>query len=496
MAQPITWRNVESRNNDNVARLMDSAGQNMNAGIDSLRGALTDQQNIQTDNRANQRTYNDDQFKKALSGFNSPEELAAAEASGQFDAFTSVPNMDQDLALNGVDNRRSALQTETTDQYNYDMGVLNQKADPIAEQLSGYINSDNDDDFNKAIADPTNVSILTETGQLAQLKSDFRKRNQEQVTEGRAEEAYLNSQTDRTQMLEDNELERTQAVTDRMRKLINDTEDRANAETARTEGLAKVASSESAQTALFEAIGANNSLSAIKIDLADRLSGSDIFASHKNSVMRDAEDQFQTVYGLSSDDMLDLKNKEKEVQTTLETQRAAAKSGWEQIQANNVIRPEYANLGSGEETVESIVEKGRAQKWQTGGMSEAIYSVREEIISELKIGTEEMSGLDGALSMAVGALGEPAQGWWAWATLQNNDIGDTELKANTKTLFTEFMKEQTKKQNLITGESDYNTEVGLAGETANTNYSDFFNTTRANARNLATMSQQPTSPSN
>jgi hypothetical protein len=134
MSQPITWRNVQNRDDRGAARLMDSAGQNLNAGIESLRGALTNQQNIQEGNRDNRRTYNDDQFKNALSAFSSPEELAAAEASGQLESLRSFSNMDQSLVRDGVDDRRNELQTEQTNQYNYDQSVYAQQAAPLEQE--------------------------------------------------------------------------------------------------------------------------------------------------------------------------------------------------------------------------------------------------------------------------------------------------------------------------------------------------------------------------
>jgi hypothetical protein len=167
MSQPITWRNVENRDNRGAARLMDSAGQNLNAGIESLRGALTNQQNIQEGNRDNRRTYNDDQFKNALSAFSSPDELAAAEASGQLESLRSFSNMDQSLVRDGVDDRRNELQTEQTNQYEYDQSVYDQQAAPLKQTYQGMVNRGEFDEANAFLKE--NENALTDSGDFGDL---------------------------------------------------------------------------------------------------------------------------------------------------------------------------------------------------------------------------------------------------------------------------------------------------------------------------------------
>ena len=94
MANPITWRNVQSRGSSGVAELLNGASASINRGISSFQGALTDQQDAQERNRLNQRENNLQNLNDAVARYDTPEALQAAQASGAFDALTSVPNMD------------------------------------------------------------------------------------------------------------------------------------------------------------------------------------------------------------------------------------------------------------------------------------------------------------------------------------------------------------------------------------------------------------------
>ena len=167
MANPITWRNVQSRGSSGVAELLNGASTSINRGISSFQGALTDQQDAQERNRLNQRENNLQNLNDAVARYDTPEALQAAQASGAFDALTSVPNMDRDAARNVADDRVTELQGLATDQYNYDQGVLDQQASPIEEEYLGILNS-GDTDAAKLFLN-ANSGLLTQSGDLGRL---------------------------------------------------------------------------------------------------------------------------------------------------------------------------------------------------------------------------------------------------------------------------------------------------------------------------------------
>ena len=99
MANPITWRNVNSRSDAAGVALLNQAGNSFNKAFGAL-GEITD--NIQGDRQAEYDFTvkdNTQQFKDALAKYRTPEEVQAAQQSGELDQLVSGFNGDVDRSV-------------------------------------------------------------------------------------------------------------------------------------------------------------------------------------------------------------------------------------------------------------------------------------------------------------------------------------------------------------------------------------------------------------
>lgn len=89
MANPITWRSLQGASSTGAAAIMDSARGAFNDGFGALQGVLDKEQATAEANWDNTKQNNTNQFLDKLNAFKTPEELAAAQASGELDALRS-----------------------------------------------------------------------------------------------------------------------------------------------------------------------------------------------------------------------------------------------------------------------------------------------------------------------------------------------------------------------------------------------------------------------
>lgn len=135
MANPITWRNVESRSDSGAAALLEGARQSINAGTDAFRKELTGLEstidaNYANDGKNNARTYLD-----KLASFRTVGDLEAGR--GELDALAQSlgPNIDPAVTRDGFDNRLGALRTDETAAYNYEQTNLDREVEPLLEEI-------------------------------------------------------------------------------------------------------------------------------------------------------------------------------------------------------------------------------------------------------------------------------------------------------------------------------------------------------------------------
>lgn len=87
MANPITWRSLQGASSTGAASIMDSARGAFNDGFGALQGVLDKEQATAEANWDNTKQNNTNQLMDKYASYKSPEELAAAQASGELDAL-------------------------------------------------------------------------------------------------------------------------------------------------------------------------------------------------------------------------------------------------------------------------------------------------------------------------------------------------------------------------------------------------------------------------
>lgn len=89
MAQPITWRNVNSRFDvSGASAALARAGQSINSGFDGLEDIIQNQQQVNADNRQNRIDNSTQDFLNKLSAY-SPEQLQQAISDGTVEGLRS-----------------------------------------------------------------------------------------------------------------------------------------------------------------------------------------------------------------------------------------------------------------------------------------------------------------------------------------------------------------------------------------------------------------------
>ena len=427
MANPITWRNVQSRGSSGVAELLNGASTSINRGISSFQGALTDQQDAQERNRLNQRENNLQNLNDAVARYDTPEALQAAQASGAFDALTSVPNMDRDAARNVADDRVTELQGLATDQYNYDQGVLDQKAAPIAENILGFINSDDDESYTAAINNPATRELLGQTGQLATLEGQFRSRNRAQSDEGFAD-------SERALMLSDRKDEKD-ALQFAQDVLSDDM---------------SLRDSEAAYAALIE----ENDLSAAVIsrlpsDLVSRA--------------------YMQRYDVNAEEVEEIQMATRFAQGQSDSKIREATSVYEMHKRENKVNENFAVLEAGSTTIEEAVITANKNNWDKatsewwGGyntLTEALSKTRDKFIADQardqgveQLSASDLNAMDGILKVAVGAMGEAGEGWL------DNNLPEDVLYEQMTDIYARFKRDERSKGILLTAEKVFNQNV-------------------------------------
>lgn len=118
MAEPITWRNVNSNVGYGVSNALDRAGDTINNGLNSLQHLVRQQQDTQVKNWDNQAQQNTQNFLDRVAAYRSPEELAAAQQSGELDAMRQGygAQVDRAAVRGAADQQLDLLRQRVTSQ--------------------------------------------------------------------------------------------------------------------------------------------------------------------------------------------------------------------------------------------------------------------------------------------------------------------------------------------------------------------------------------------
>lgn len=189
---PITWKNIEADagkmavSND----FLNSANTNMAAGIKQFQTVLNNEKQRQEDNRKIVSDNNTLSYQKFLNSM-SPEQLQEAQASGAIDEQLGQygRSIDQDVALNGFNNRLKSARSEFNAGVEYDNNVRNAAEQPKIEQFKSAIARDDDAAVAELTAANPNLS------NLGALTNEYNAAEKQRLDRDRAERERSSKKT-------------------------------------------------------------------------------------------------------------------------------------------------------------------------------------------------------------------------------------------------------------------------------------------------------------
>ena len=168
---PITWRNIESDTTRGAAGLMEVARRAFNDGLGNFKGIVDDRNQLNQANWDQQRANNTNAFLDRLAQYKTPEELAAAQASGELQTLRQQFGSQVDAnAIRGAEaNQADVLMKRIAAQNQYTDDKTNRDARPLMEQYQGLLAKGDANGAAKFLAD--NQLAVDESGALQDLQN-------------------------------------------------------------------------------------------------------------------------------------------------------------------------------------------------------------------------------------------------------------------------------------------------------------------------------------
>lgn len=138
---PITWRNIESDHTRGAASLFETARRALNDGMGNFKSIVDSRNELNQQNWDTQKENNTDQFLDRLAQYKTPEELAAAQSSGQLDALKAQfgAQIDRDAVRGAEANQTDVLMRRIAAQNQYADDKTNRDARPLVDQFNSLI---------------------------------------------------------------------------------------------------------------------------------------------------------------------------------------------------------------------------------------------------------------------------------------------------------------------------------------------------------------------
>jgi len=173
MAGPITWRSIFSQQPDTAARLMESAQRSFNGGFAVLDNVLKQRQQTESDNWGIVKENNTDAVLDKLASFRTPEELAAAQASGELDQFRQQfgRQIDADAVRNAEGAALDTLYDRIGKQRTFNDSTAELEQRPLINQFMAKYSQGDHTGATQLLQD--NPGLL-KTPELAKLAGDLR----------------------------------------------------------------------------------------------------------------------------------------------------------------------------------------------------------------------------------------------------------------------------------------------------------------------------------
>lgn len=138
---PITWRNVNGDTTRGAAGILEVARRAFNDGFGNFQDIVNSRNEVNQQNWDTQKEVNTDQFLDRLAQFKTPEELAAAQQSGQLDALKAqfAGQIDRDAVRGAEANQADVLMRRIAAQNQYADDKTNRDARPLVDQFNSLI---------------------------------------------------------------------------------------------------------------------------------------------------------------------------------------------------------------------------------------------------------------------------------------------------------------------------------------------------------------------
>lgn len=138
---PITWRNIEGDHTRGAASLFETARRALNDGMGNFKSIVDSRNELNQQNWDTQKEVNTDQFLDRLAQFKTPEELAAAQQSGQLQALKAQfgGQIDRDAVRDAEAQQADVLMRRIAAQNQYADDKTNRDARPLVDQFNSLI---------------------------------------------------------------------------------------------------------------------------------------------------------------------------------------------------------------------------------------------------------------------------------------------------------------------------------------------------------------------
>jgi len=201
---PITWRNVNGPDFSGVSQTLARAGESLTEGVDAIRQGKDTFEQGRTDR-------NTQAFKEQLSQFGSPEELAAAQESGQVanmrSEFGNLINRGE-TDSDAITDRVTGLRQQATADDNYQQTLQGRADRPFMEQANKGLSELSLDGDPDVVAGQVKDlrSQLVENGASDRVMTDFNTQSrsllQDVQSENRSDRNQANKIEDRRTRLD------------------------------------------------------------------------------------------------------------------------------------------------------------------------------------------------------------------------------------------------------------------------------------------------------
>lgn len=193
---PITWRNVDAPTATGASRILENAGKSMNKGLGVLGGMVSEYENMQSANIANQNKINTDSVLSQIAGLGDLDSVKAAQKDGLFAAENLPVGVDQKAIDSALTARPDVLANQFAKENANAKAALSREEAPLRAELNNLIGSGNLKEAEKLLAQggiqDTSGFSQAIAGARRGARNEFRREEEYQMAKDAAANAPYN----------------------------------------------------------------------------------------------------------------------------------------------------------------------------------------------------------------------------------------------------------------------------------------------------------------